>query len=281
MNSLPLVSIGIPLYNEEYGVIKTINSALDQSYENIEIIVSDNASTDDSWNIVFDTYSNNPKIQLFRQLENVGPNSNFEFVMNKAKGDFFMWLGGHDLIHPEYISMAVEEHSKNPNSSLVYFQHQLLDYQYNFIETPMLPSINSGKLSVHDRAIKVYQSLNYCTHIHGLWRTKLRDKIKFIYYVGPDHLILFVFAIYGTIHEINKKYYYRMLNRKENDSQSIIRYKSYGYKVIDNDILYTLFHGHADYLFKNKHFIILLKISWLNANYFKKYLLLKLNLKKI
>ena len=75
MNQLPLVSIGIPLFNESTKLIKTVISALEQTYSNNEVIISDNFSTDDTWDM--QPFRNDSRIKLYRQEKNIGPNSNF------------------------------------------------------------------------------------------------------------------------------------------------------------------------------------------------------------
>jgi len=269
----PLVSIGIPLYNESAYVKRTVDSALAQSYRNIEIIVSDNCSTDNTYDILTSEFKDIENLRIYRQPKNIGPNANFEFLMHQANGEFFMWLGGHDAIHPEYVAMAVKVHGEHPDSSLVYFQHQFLDHELNFIQTPPLPSIASHHLSRNLSAIKVFNALNYCTHIHGVWRLKHRPEIEFTKYFGPDHLILFIMSLCGSIHEISQSYYLRVVNRSENSEDMIKRYKSYGYNLVDGDLMYTLYESHQRYLLRKLRLVLFLKLALMNKRFFRKFFL--------
>lgn len=277
MNNNPLVTIGIPVYNEGKFIRKTISSALNQTYTNIEIIISDNCSSDSTYDIILENFITDDRLKLIRQKDNLGPVKNFEFVLKEAKGEYFMWLGGHDTIHPDFIKTSLDIHFKNPKSSLVYFNRLMLDENYNNISSIKLPSINSGSLSQASRALKVYKSLNDCTHIHGVWRLNLREKIVFADTIGPDHLILFILAINGTMHEIPLNYYFRVNNRdKENSDEANNRYLSYGFKIEKNDVLYTILKTHLDYLLKNKYFTLFTRLGFSEKKNFFKYLIGKI-----
>ena len=87
----PKVTIAIPTYNRADDYLKqTLKSALNQTYENIEIIVSDNCSTDNTEAVV--NSFNDSRIRYFRQQENIGANNNFNFCLKQAKGEYFLLL---------------------------------------------------------------------------------------------------------------------------------------------------------------------------------------------
>ena len=270
--NIPLVTIGIPLYNDASYVRRTLNSALNQTYRNIEIIVSDNCSSDSTYDILTSEFKDVENLRIYRQLKNIGPNANFEFVMHQANGEFFMWLGGHDTIHSEYVACAVNEHLKHPYSSLVYFNHQFVDSNGEAIVTPELADISSQFVNADERAFKVFRSLNYCTHIHGLWRTKFRKAIKFSYNFGPDHLVLFVLASCGCIYKLNYPWYYRTVNRTEESYvEALKRYKTYGYKGDVNDVFFTILKVHLNYCLRNFRLRLFLRLARSDKHRFKRY----------
>lgn len=103
----PLVSVGIPTYNRADGYLKkAIQSALNQTYPNLEIIVSDNCSSDDTGTVVkaFD----DSRIRYHRHNVNIGPNNNFNFCLDQAQGAYFLLLHDDDLIDPDFVKDCME-----------------------------------------------------------------------------------------------------------------------------------------------------------------------------
>jgi glycosyltransferase involved in cell wall biosynthesis len=105
--SRPLVSIGIPTYNRADGYLREcIESAVNQTYSNIEIIISDNCSTDGTSNLVNGIAD--PRIRYFRHEKNIGANNNFNYCLEQAKGDYFLLLHDDDLIDPDFINVCMQ-----------------------------------------------------------------------------------------------------------------------------------------------------------------------------
>ena len=99
------VSIIIPLYNAEVYIAEAISSVLNQSYPNIEIIVVDDGSTDNSASIVKNIQSE--KIRLYR-IDNSGQCAASNYGISKAKGDYIKFLDADDILHPEHIEQQVK-----------------------------------------------------------------------------------------------------------------------------------------------------------------------------
>lgn len=98
-----LVSILIPVFNREHLVGESIESALNQTYRNIEVIVVDNCSTDNTWQVLQQYASSDDRIRLFRNKENIGPVLNWKRCVNEAKGEYVKILFSDDLISSNYI----------------------------------------------------------------------------------------------------------------------------------------------------------------------------------
>ncbi len=102
----PLVSICIPSYNYARYLGTTIDSALAQTYQNFEILVSDNASTDDTQQVL-EAYQGDPRIQIFLQPENLGIPGNVNFLLRQAQGDFIIFVGADDAMLPNYLTSCL------------------------------------------------------------------------------------------------------------------------------------------------------------------------------
>lgn len=103
----PKVSIGMPVYNGEKYIRNALDSLLNQTFPNFELIISDNASTDRTKEICCEYASKDSRIRYFRQAENNGAIANFQFVLDQASGEFFMWAAYDDLWSSNFLKDAV------------------------------------------------------------------------------------------------------------------------------------------------------------------------------
>ena len=113
------MTIAIPTYQRAAQLRRAIESVLAQDYEPIELIISDNASTDGTRELCEDYTARHPSIQYVRQPANVGPTANFQHLRPLAGGDYFMYLGDDDWLDPGYVSACVASIEDNPGRSLV------------------------------------------------------------------------------------------------------------------------------------------------------------------
>lgn len=115
----PLVTIGIPTYNRAEMLRRSIESALHQDYSNIEVIISDNASTDSTENICQELRNKDNRVKYIKQSSNIGASANFADVLKRASGEYFMWLGDDDWIDATYVSNCTSFMIANPDVALV------------------------------------------------------------------------------------------------------------------------------------------------------------------
>ena len=107
MNSQNKVSILIPVYNRDDLIGQTLDSALDQTYNNIEIIVVDNASTDNTWEVIQRYEKQDDRIKAFRNDTNIGPVKNWRKCLDHATGEYAKILWSDDLITPDFIEKTI------------------------------------------------------------------------------------------------------------------------------------------------------------------------------
>ena len=107
MSPQPLVTIGLSTYNrvDSYFPL-ALASARAQTYPNLEIVVSDNCSTDGTQAYVDGLQD--ARIRYFRQTQNIGPNANFNYCVEQARGEWFLLLHDDDLIDPDFVSTCIE-----------------------------------------------------------------------------------------------------------------------------------------------------------------------------
>lgn len=104
---MELVSILVPVYNRESIILETLQSALDQSYEHFEIIVVDNASTDDTYARIVDFSHRDDRIKVFQNDTNLGPVRNWLRCVEEASGEYGKILWSDDMMAPNFLEKTL------------------------------------------------------------------------------------------------------------------------------------------------------------------------------
>ena len=103
MTSVPRLSIGLPVYNGEDFLAESLDSLLGQTYEDFELIISDNASTDGTADICRRYAKQDSRIRYIRQPRNLGCAPNHNVLVQYARGELFKWVSHDDLYGRELI----------------------------------------------------------------------------------------------------------------------------------------------------------------------------------
>jgi len=122
----PLVTIGIPTYNRASSFLgQAIKSAVEQTYQNIEILISDNCSTDDTESLIKEF--TDERIRYIKHPQNIGANNNFNFCVNNAKGDYFLLLHSDDLIDNDFIETCMNAVEYDSNIGVIFTGNRVID----------------------------------------------------------------------------------------------------------------------------------------------------------
>lgn len=131
---LPLVSIGMPVYNDKKFLSRALDSLLNQSFRDFELIISDDASSDGSEEICKWYAEKDSRIRYIRQPKNIGISANMVFLLNEAKAKYFMWAANDDLWDKDFIQLLVTAHEQHPESIVTFSPVQFIDEN----EEPMM-----------------------------------------------------------------------------------------------------------------------------------------------
>jgi glycosyltransferase involved in cell wall biosynthesis len=127
----PLVSVLLPAYNTEQYIGQTIESVLNQTLTDWELVVSDDASPDRTVAVI-ERYRD-PRIRLHRQPRNLGIVANWAFVVGEGRGEFGYLLGGDDVLEPTHLERKIRLLSQHPRSLFVHGPLRLIDATGAFI----------------------------------------------------------------------------------------------------------------------------------------------------
>jgi glycosyltransferase involved in cell wall biosynthesis len=122
----PVVSIGFPIYNDQRFGPAALDCLLKQTYTDFELIISDNASTDMSEAFCRGAAVRDARIRYFRQSENIGPSANFNFLLDAARGTYFMWAASDDLWAPDFLQTLVGALIARSNAALAFCPYRYI-----------------------------------------------------------------------------------------------------------------------------------------------------------
>jgi glycosyltransferase involved in cell wall biosynthesis len=159
LNSDTLVSIGLPVRNAGERLPDVVRSVLTQDHERLELVISDNASTDATEEVCRDLAKSDDRIAYHRQPENIGLLNNFMQTITLAQGSLFRWIGDDDRLEPAYVTRCLEVFAADPRLILVTTQlaYEGPDGQ---IETGVYDGKGLGSDDPVDRLVEMLRLLN-------------------------------------------------------------------------------------------------------------------------
>ena len=193
---LPLISIGIPTYNRAHMLRKCLNSVLQQSYGNIEVIVSDNLSSDTTPDVCQEFMLQDNRLRTYRQTTNIKAVPNFDYVRQKAKGAYFMLLGDDDWIDPNLIESCVDFLEENPD--YIAASGETYYYRENNIQFKGV-SLSVQSNDPAERLLNTISEVVDAGTLHGMFRAETANATPYLNVWGMDYHFLCEVAFRGKI----------------------------------------------------------------------------------
>lgn len=193
----PKVSIGIPVFNGAKTLAKTIEAAISQDYTNLEIIISDNCSTDETQAISEAFQSRDSRIKYIRQEKNYGMTSNFSKVFEYATGEFFMWAAHDDQHDPTFISKCLPLLLSDPEAGLcvprtqAYFRGEV-----TWVSSMKTFTRIGSRAELYKETLKHFPAVG----MYGLYRSSKVAKTQlWRNFTGADLVFVQDLALHGNI----------------------------------------------------------------------------------
>jgi glycosyltransferase involved in cell wall biosynthesis len=197
MYATPTVSIGLPVYNGARFLTEAIESILAQTFADFELIISDNASSDQTPEICRAYAARDRRIRFYRQEQNLGAARNFNLVFERAGGQYFKWAAHDDIIHPTYLARCVAALEADPHAVLCQSALEIVDGSrgqrevYDHIAFGTDRPRQSDRLAARLRARR-------CTEVFGvIRRDALLGTALIADHVGADRTLLIELALRG------------------------------------------------------------------------------------
>jgi glycosyltransferase involved in cell wall biosynthesis len=205
MQSTPILSVGMPVYNGERFLAKALDSLVTQTFTEFELIISDNASTDATESICRAYAARDPRIQYSRNAENMGAGWNVRRVYSLARGKYFKWAAHDDFCEPTLFEKCIASLERDPSLVLVQSKVRVLDEAGSFVEDYEWPMrTDSADPIVRFRDLLLNDHL--CFQIFGVIRMEaLKQQPPQGSYVNSDGVLLAQLGLLGPYYEIPER----------------------------------------------------------------------------
>lgn len=206
---LPRVSIGLAVYNGEQFLSQALDSLLSQSFSDFELIICDNASTDQTATICSSYACRYPRVRYHRNAANVGVARNFNLTFSLSTAPYFKWAGADDLCAPQFLERCVKVLDSRPDVVLCYPKTALID------ERGVMTSLYDDQMDIQydapdKRFAFVLWNLRMCNAVFGLLRSDIMKHTRlFEPYPNSDRTFLAEMALFGSFVEIPENLFFR------------------------------------------------------------------------
>jgi glycosyltransferase involved in cell wall biosynthesis len=203
--SCPKVSIGMPVYNGAEYLRKSVDSILAQDFEDFELIISDNASTDQTQSICRERAKADARIRYFRNESNLGASRNYNRVFELARGTYFKWAAHDDECRPSLVRRCVELLERAPAQVvMVYPLGEMIDERGNTLYSP-LDRTDVREPEPHRRLARLLPSMQFCDTAFGMFKVKALKNTRLIgSCFGADLVLMAELAMVGEIWQLEE-----------------------------------------------------------------------------
>lgn len=226
----PKVSLGMPVYNGERFIEESLDSLLAQTFEDFEIVICDNASTDRTEEICRAYSAKDDRVRYFRSRANFGPIHNFNTVFRLSRGKYFKWCSSDDVCAPNYLERAVEVLENDPSTVLVFTLAAAIDEegrQKQFLPGQISDRDTPDSVSSPDPVTRFRKLIRHIWWVdaafYGLMRSDvLLQTSLHLYQRSGDQLLVTELSLKGRFYEIPETLFFS----RYHSNKTSIRQKS-------------------------------------------------------
>ena len=208
MSAPPQLSIGLPVYNGETYLAQSIEALLGQTYEDFELIISDNGSTDATADICQRYELRDPRIRYIRQPHNIGAAPNHAFVLDQARGELFKWASADDLYARDLLKRCVAALDENDDVVLAHSRTAEIDAEGQVTQVLEYPLATYSPFAPERFRSMLFGSGG--DDIYGVIRTAVLRRIPALgSYYHSDRTFTAEIALQGRFYQVPDWLYFR------------------------------------------------------------------------
>lgn len=208
MNTVPRLTIGLPVYNGEEYLAESLDALLGQTFHDFELIITDNASADATEEISRYYVAQDSRVRYVRLDHNIGAAPNHNHVFSLARGELFKWASHDDLYGRELLKVCVEALDERPEIILAHTHSATIDSAGRIIE-PFDYTMATDSPSAAER----FRALLFATggdDFYGVMRTEVLRRVRpHDSYHHADRTFVAEIAMHGPFHQVPELLYFR------------------------------------------------------------------------
>jgi glycosyltransferase involved in cell wall biosynthesis len=236
------VVIGMPVWNGEKFLSEAIESILGQTYGDLELVISDNASNDTTAEICCAYARRDKRICYVRQQRNIGAAPNHNEVFRRSSAQYFKWACHDDVLAPEFIHECVKILDADEGvvvccPATVLINEDRSPLRYSAPDRGMVDSYGTvwrvqenmplTAADPADRFAAVLCNMNWCFEIYGLIRQSALERVPLMpSYYGGDKVVLAELSLIGRFHLLERPLFYRRCHPGQSSSPQTNRYRT-------------------------------------------------------
>jgi glycosyltransferase involved in cell wall biosynthesis len=212
----PLVSVAMPVFNGEPFVTEAIRCVLNQTYDKLELVISDNASTDNTEPICREFAEKDDRVVYVRNQTNIGAAKNYNQAFRRTTGTYFRWHNADDLCSPKLVELCLEVLSQNPDTVLCYGKTYIIDDQGVIMEH-YEDNLDLRQQTPSKRFKAFFRQVGLTNVIYGLMRRSAVQKTMLFgegTFFASDVNFMAELSLYGKFHELPDSLFSRRMHVK-------------------------------------------------------------------
>lgn len=206
----------MPVYNGEQFIAESIKCVLNQTYPHLELIISDNASTDNTEKICRQFAKEDKRIIYMRNQTNIGAAKNYNHAFGHTQGPYFRWHNADDLCSPKLHELCLAVLMENPDTVLCYGKTKLID-DHGIIIKNYDDNLNLRQTKAYDRFQAFFKQVGLTNVIYGLMRRSAVAKTALMgngNYFASDTNFMAEMTLHGKFYELSEHLFSRRMHEK-------------------------------------------------------------------
>lgn len=211
---VPLISVGMPVYNGEKYLAPAIESVLAQTMGDFELLIADNASADGTEAICRDYVARDGRILYLRNPVNVGAAGNYNLLFRRARAPYFRWFNADDLSSPRLHERCLEALEAHPDASTAYGKTDIIDGEGQLIEH-YEDRLDLRQASAYERLARFFDVAGQTNVIYGLMRRSALERTQLMgsgTFPAADTNLMGELVMQGQVIEVPETLFYRRMH---------------------------------------------------------------------